>query len=186
MSSIYIKYYIKLITNYHNIWFQVILFETYVIVIALVINIILSINKSKRFFKILDLFDRFDELILQVQCSSNYKAQQFYVIYALLVWVYHLSVMVVVFFDILYFFLLFMWSTICLSTTIAILPYIICIRMLRHRYKLANKVFKNSKYLLQSYNNQIYINTIWWFIKYETTQSTHSIQSIFKYPWTIY
>ncbi|KAE9526132.1 hypothetical protein AGLY_013763 [Aphis glycines] len=120
----------------------VILFETYVILITLVINIILSTNKSKRFFKILDLFHRFDELILQVQCSSNYKAQQFYVIYALLIWVYHISVMVMIFFDI--FFLLFMWSTICLSSTIAILPYIICIRMLRHRYKLANKVFKNS------------------------------------------
>lgn len=141
----------------------------------MVINIILSTNKSKRFFKILDLFHRFDELILQVQCSSNYKAQQFYVIYALLVWIYLISVMVVVFNDI--FFLLFMWSIICLSTTIAILPYIICIRMLRHRYKLANKVFKNSEYLLQSYNNQIYINSIWWFIKYRD----HS-----KYPWKIY
>lgn len=153
-----------MITNYHNIWFQVILFETYVILIALVINVVLSAIKSKRFFKILDLFNRFDEFILQVQCSSDYKAQQFYIVYALLVWVYHLSVIAMTFFN--RFFLLFMWSTICLWTTIATLPYIICIRMLRHRYKLANKVFKNSKYLLQSYNNQIYINTIWWFIKY--------------------
>lgn len=164
MSSIYIKYYTKLITNYHNIWFQVILFEIYVILIAVVINIVLSANKSKRFFKILDLFHRFDELILQVQCSSDYKAQQFYVVYTLLVWVYHLFVMVLIFLKNIYF--LFMWSSICWLTIISILPYIICIRMLRHRYKLANKVFKNSKYLLQSYNNQIYINTIWWFIKY--------------------
>ncbi|KAF0762665.1 Uncharacterized protein FWK35_00015866, partial [Aphis craccivora] len=120
----------------------VILFEIYVILIAVVINIVLSANKSKRFFKILDLFHRFDELILQVQCSSDYKAQQFYVVYTLLVWVYHLFVMVVIFLKNIYF--LFMWSSICWLTIISILPYIICIRMLRHRYKLANKVFKNS------------------------------------------
>ncbi|CAH1721322.1 unnamed protein product [Aphis gossypii] len=101
-----------------------------------------TLPSSQKLLKYVIKFETYVTLNTLVQCSSNYKAQQFYVINALLIWTYHIFVAVVFFNDI--FFLLFMWSIICLSTTIAILPYIICIRMLRHRYKLANKVFKNS------------------------------------------
>ncbi|XP_026814315.1 uncharacterized protein LOC113554601 [Rhopalosiphum maidis] len=108
----------------------------------MVVNVVLSANKSKHFFKIFDSFYRFDELVLQVHCSSNYKAQQFYLVYVLLIGTYHITF--TYYFYNYNFFILFMWSLITLLTMITVLPYIISIRMLRDRYKLANLVFKNN------------------------------------------
>ncbi|XP_022180040.1 uncharacterized protein LOC111040424 [Myzus persicae] len=77
-----------------------------------------------------------------MQCPSNHKAQQFYLVFVLLVGTYHVSVMT--FFLHNSFFVIFMWSLVCLLTMIAVSQYIICIRMLSDRYKLANIVFENS------------------------------------------
>jgi len=108
-----------------------------------VINVTISAYKSKRFFKILDSFDRFDKFILQMQCPSNYESQKFYLLYVLLVGMYHTSVMTFFLNNI---FLVLLWSLVCLLTMIAVTQYIMSIRMLRDRYKLSNLVFKNSKY----------------------------------------
>ncbi|XP_060869165.1 uncharacterized protein LOC132943984 [Metopolophium dirhodum] len=77
-----------------------------------------------------------------MHCPSNYKAQEFYLVFVLLVGTYHVSA--ISFFLNNYFIVLFLWSLICLLTMVAVSQYIVCIRMLRDRYKLANIVFKNS------------------------------------------
>ncbi|XP_025204886.1 uncharacterized protein LOC112601461 [Melanaphis sacchari] len=77
-----------------------------------------------------------------MHCSSNYKAQQFYLFYVLLVGIY--NIILFKFFSYGNNFMIFLWSLINVLAMVIISQYIICIRMLRDRYKLANIVFKNS------------------------------------------
>jgi len=137
-----------------------------------VINVTLSAYRSKRFFKIIDSFYQFDKCTLQMHCPSNYKSQEFYLVFIFLVGTYHVSVMR--FFLNNSFIELFMWSLICLLTMIVVSQYIICIKMLRDRYILANIVFENSKYLSIQI---IKSNISYWFIEH----GNHS-----KYPRAYY
>jgi len=121
------------------------LFEAYVNSILSVISVAVSAFRSRRFFKILDSFYRFDKFTLQMHCPSNYKAQQFYLVFILFVWIYYIFIGII--FMKYTFFISLAWSLFILLTTIVIPQYIICIRMLSDRYKLANMLFENSKYL---------------------------------------
>jgi len=121
------------------------LFEVYVASIVSITEIALSAFKSKRFFKILDSFYRFDKFTLQMRCPSNYKSQKFYLVFILLIGTYHFSILTLLINDKL--FILFIWTLCRWLTMISTSQYIICIQMLSDRYKLANILFENSKYL---------------------------------------
>lgn len=121
------------------------MFEICVVSIVSVTGVALSAFRSKQFFKILDSFDRFDKFTLQIRCPSNYKSQHFYIVFILLIGTYHFCIMA--FFTTTRYFILFIWSLFCLLTMITTSQYIICIKMLNDRYRLANILFENSKYL---------------------------------------
>jgi len=144
------------------------LFEVYIVSFVTVIDIALSAFRSKLFFKILDSFYRFDKFTLQMRCPSNNKSQQFYLVFILLVCTYHISILVVFINE--RFFILFMWNLFCLLTMIATIQYIICIKMLNDRYKLANILFENSKYLSIK---MFKCNIIYWFSKMMIIQNIH-------------
>lgn len=110
-----------------------------------ILNLVFSAHRSRRFFDLLNKFHQFDYFIIQnMQCLSNCKTQNLYLLYVLFVIIYHLSITTSS--SNAGFLVLSTWSLICSSTMIVLTQFITCIRILRDRYKLANTIFKNSKY----------------------------------------
>lgn len=140
----YLLVYLIVITLIINKWLQVIYAEIFINYMVAILNLVFSAHRSKQFFELLNKFHQFDYFTLQVQCPSNYKTQIFYLLYVLFVIIYHLSVTTLL--SNTGFLILSTWSLICSSTMIVLTQFITCIRLLRDRYKMANVIFKNSKY----------------------------------------
>lgn len=118
--------------------------EIYIKIIVTILTVVFSAQNSKQFFELLHKFDRFDKFTLRLKCPLNFKAQIFYLLYLLFVSAYYFVIIMIV--SKSAFYVIFMWTLGCMSTMIIITQYAIYVRMLRDRFKLANKIFANSKY----------------------------------------
>lgn len=123
---------------------QVITIRIFFKFIIAILSVIISAQKSKDFFKLLDKFKRFDMCTLQMQCPPNVTVQIFYILYVFSIEIYYFSISFL-FLDIGLIMSL-LWTLISTSSMIMIIQYALYMRMLRDRYKLANFIFSNSKY----------------------------------------
>lgn len=109
-----------------------------------ILSAIVSAQRSKGFFKLIDKFDKFDTVSLQKEYSSHFKTQIFYLLYALSIEAYYL--LVIVYYSDIHFVVLLMWALISMSTILMIIQYVIFVGLIREKYKSANHVFSSSKY----------------------------------------
>lgn len=109
-----------------------------------VLSAVISAQRSKGFFKLINKFDKFDNVSLQIQCSSTFKTQIFYLLYALLIEVYYL--LISVYYSDISVIVLLMWTLVSASTILMIIQYVVFVGLIRERYKSANYIFSSSKF----------------------------------------
>lgn len=113
--------------------------------VVAVLNVAIAAQKSKGFFGLIEKFQRFDTITLQVQCPSDMRVQTFYLTYTLSIEVFYLVISV--YYTDTNIIILIIWILVPASTTFMINQYVIFVRLLRERYKLANNLFSSSEYL---------------------------------------
>lgn len=124
-------------------WLQVINIRIFFKFIVAALSAVVSVHRSKEFFKLIDKFDKFDTISLQTQCSSNFKTQKFYLLYALSVEFYYLSISV--YYSDISVVILLIWTLVSASTILMIIQYVVFVGLIRERYRSANFIFASSK-----------------------------------------
>lgn len=104
-----------------------------------------SASKSRGSARMRDRFRRFDRHALRAECPAGARAQAFYLLYVLSVGVYNLACMYAHEGDVP-FYVPPVWTVLCASTAVPVVQYLTHVRMLRRRYRLANRAFAASEY----------------------------------------
>lgn len=112
--------------------------------VVAILGVVISAQKSKGFFVLIDKFHQCDTLTLKLQIPSNLKTQIFYLLYALFTEAYYFfisynlnQVSIIV---------LFMWTLNSASTMLMMIQFVVFVSIIREKYKLANHIFLSSEY----------------------------------------
>jgi len=123
-----------------------------------IFSTVIAVHMSQGYNRLLEKFFKFDNSASSMPCPPDVYIQAFYLLYALFVGahnficsVYYTSIPV---------YILLAWNLFCSSTTLVIVQYIVYIRMLRDRYKLANNIFRKSKLAYSIVWKWLYDNTL--------------------------
>jgi len=121
----------------------VIFIEVITKLIVTIFSISISVHRSQRYFRLLEKFYKFDNSVSRIPCPPDVHIQTFYLLYALFIGVHNFVCSLN--YTSMPMYVLLAWNLFCSSTTLVIVQFMIYIRMLRERYKLANRIFKKSK-----------------------------------------
>lgn len=110
-----------------------------------VLSFLLSAQRSKSFFKLIDGFYHLDTFVLKIKRLTNLKTQNIYLLYALLIEVYYLIISV--YYSEMNVTILFILVLVSASIMLMITQYVAFVTIIRQRYTLANYIFSSSKHL---------------------------------------
>lgn len=128
-----------------NFYLQLISIRVFFKFIVAILGVAVSAQRSNVFFELVDKFQQCDTLTLKVQSPPNFKTQSYYLLYALLTEMYYFIISYHS--NDIHFITLLMWTFNSSSTMLMMIQFVVFVRIIRDKYKLANHIFLSSEYI---------------------------------------